>query len=431
MNTEWRPTTKYVVGMGLAIFGIYLIYLSRSVLALIIIAALIAFLVRPIISFLFHRLKVPWRLAVLVTYLVATIVLLLAPLFLVPPIVNAVDFVLNLDYQALINSSFQWLENTLLSLKETDVQTLGIDINLDNLIDPMLASVQNAAPAITPELPSISAIINSLGSAFVVSYGVAVGVVGTAFSFAFMILAAIYFSLDAHRLYDWFLDTVPQAHRPEIVILLRRLRLVWEHFFRGQVILMVFIGTFVWLGGTALGLPGAFPLGIIAGLLEIIPSLGPFLAAIPGVIVALLQGSTYLAVNHFVFALIIILFYILVQAVENNFVVPRVLGEAVDLHPMVILVGVFVGATVWGILGALLAAPVMASGREIIRYLYLKTLGEEPFPPEEEESEATEISWTDSIKTLGTKVQQFILVRPASPPKPQETTPQNSEEGQN
>ena len=119
--------------------------------------------------------------------------------------------------------------------------------------------------------------------------------------------------------------------------------------------LMFTVGTITLIGNSALGLPGAFSLAVIAGLLELIPNFGPFFAVVPAVIVALLQGSTYWGVNNFIFALMVIGFYILVQQVENNLIVPRVLGGAVKLHPLVIMGGVVVGATVAGIAGALLA----------------------------------------------------------------------------
>jgi predicted PurR-regulated permease PerM len=407
------------VGVGLALFAIFVLYLSRSVIPLLIIGALIAFLVRPIISLLHYRVKVPWALAVFVTYLLVTILILLAPLILVPPVVGAVNFLLELDYQALIDNTLQLLEDSLVSLKEFDYYILGYAIDLDGVVDPMLSGLQNTGPVATPQLPSLSTILNSLGSIFAASYGVAVGVVGTLFSgivaFVFMILSAVYFNLHAHKLYGWLLNTVPQTHRSEMVILLRRLRLVWEHFFKGQVLLMVIVGTLVWLGGTAIGLPGAFALGIIAGLLEIIPNLGPTLAAIPAVIVALLQGSLYLDVSNFVFALIVIGMYILVNALENNLIVPKVLGDAVDLHPLIVFIGVIVGAITWGILGALLAAPVIGSSKEIVSYLYRKALAEDPFPPDEV-SEEKETSGR-RLGTLREKVQRIWHWRPADLPE--------------
>ncbi len=410
MNTEWRLTTRYIVGAGLVIFALYILYLSRSVIPLLMIGALIAFLVRPIISLLHSRFKVPWAISVLITYLLVTVILLLAPLIFIPPIVDAINFLLGLDYQLLIDNALQWLEDTLLALQAMDPSLFGFTFPLDGLVDPMLTAIQSTEPFMTPQLPSLSTIVNSLGSIFSASYGVAVGVVGGVFagivSFVFLILSAVYFNLHGHKLYGWFLNTAPQNHRAEMVVLLRRLRLVWEHFFKGQVLLMVIVGALVWVGGTAIGLPGAFALGIIAALLEIIPNLGPTLAAIPAVVVALLQGSTYLDVNNVVFALIVIGLYVFVNALENNLIVPKVLGDAVDIHPLIIFIGVIVGATTWGILGALLAAPIIGSVKEIVSYLYRKVLGETPFPPDSPTEEDADSE--SKISELWQRIQKRI-----------------------
>lgn len=172
---------------------------------------------------------------------------------------------------------------------------------------------------------------------------------------------------------------------------------------------MFIIGLITWMGGTALGLPGAFALAIIAGAMEIIPGLGPFLAAVPAVMVALIQGSNHLDVSHFIFALIVAGFYWGVQQIENNIIVPRVLGEAVELHPLVVMVGVVVGASVGGILGALLAAPVIASTKAIVSYLYAKILDQDPFPPQTEEApEIRPFSW-EQVKSLWHRVQHTRL----------------------
>jgi predicted PurR-regulated permease PerM len=171
---------------------------------------------------------------------------------------------------------------------------------------------------------------------------------------------------------------------------------------------MLIIGVVTWIGSTAIGLPGAFALATIAGVMELIPNLGPFLAAVPAVIVALIQGSTYLGVNHLTFALIVIGLYVVIQQIENTFIVPRVLGEAVNLHPLVVIIGVIVGANVAGILGALLAAPVIASIREILGYLYAKILGEDPYPPQPVQPEEVTPSLLEQIRLLWARGQQFI-----------------------
>ena len=415
MTTEWKTTTKYIVSIGLIVLGLVIIYISRSVLPSLIIGGLIAFLVRPLVNVFDKKLRFPRGLAVLTTYLIVIIIILLSPLILIPPIISAVRFVIEIDYQALIDNILTWFETTLLSIRASDLHILGVPINLDNLIDPILPSIQDVSPVITPKLPTIDVILDSTMSAFSLSYNVAVGIVGSVTSgfiaFIYMIFVALYLSFDGGQIYENFLGIIPEPMRYEISTLIARLKKIWESFFRGQITLMIIIGTSVWLGLTLLGLPGAFALGIIAGLLEIIPNIGPILAAVPAFIVALLQGSYLYNIDNFIFALIVIGFYVLLQTLENYFIVPRILGGAVELHPLVVLTGVLIGATVWGILGALLAAPIIASFREIIAYLYNKILDRDPFPSDEDEQA---IEYPTLTETITEKIQQ-IKNHPKSP----------------
>jgi predicted PurR-regulated permease PerM len=152
---------------------------------------------------------------------------------------------------------------------------------------------------------------------------------------------------------------------------------------RGQLTLMLVVGVLTWLGLLALGVPGALGLGTIAGLLEIVPSLGPVIATVAAVLVALRYGSTYLQISPQLLAGLVILFYVLVQQLENLLIVPRVLGDALKLPALLVLVGIAVGAAAGGVLGAVLATPLIATAREVLRYWQRKRRGEEPFPAEE------------------------------------------------
>jgi predicted PurR-regulated permease PerM len=158
---------------------------------------------------------------------------------------------------------------------------------------------------------------------------------------------------------------------------------LWNNFFHGELVLMLVVGGMTTIGLAALGVPGALYLGIIAGLLEIIPNFGPIIATVPAVIVALIQGSAFLPISNLAFAGLIILFYILVQQVENNLIVPRVLGAALELPPLIVMTGIVIGASAGGILGALLATPVIASGREVLHYIYRKMMEQEPIQVED------------------------------------------------
>ncbi|MEZ4834436.1 MAG: AI-2E family transporter [Caldilineaceae bacterium] len=153
---------------------------------------------------------------------------------------------------------------------------------------------------------------------------------------------------------------------------------IWQAFFRGQLLLSTVVGVItggiLWL----LGMPGALILGIIAGALEVIPNIGPVLAMIPAVIVALIQGSDLLQIGNLQFALLVVGVYFVIQQLENQLLVPRIIGDSVNLHPIVVLCGVVVGASVAGVLGAFLAAPVIASSRVVGSYVHAKLLDYDP-----------------------------------------------------
>ena len=412
MSTDWNKTTKHIVAVGMVLFGLYLLYLSGPVLKILVIAALVAFLLMPVVTFLHNRLKIPRVLATLLSYLVLIVAILLAPLVLLPPAIDGFNVLAGIDYQAVGGNLFHWTEDTLVTVSQVETSILGFTVDLSGVAKPALEALRNTSLTELIALPSFENIFTSVRSTLTLTVNVATSLAGSvaagALAVILTLLYSIYFSLDADKLGPRFLRVVPEPYRPEIATLISRLSATWRAYFRGQIMLMFTVGTITLIGNSALGLPGAFSLAVIAGLLELIPNFGPFIAVVPAVIVALLQGSTYWGVNNFIFALMVISFYILVQQVENNFIVPRVLGGAVKLHPLVIMGGVVIGASVAGIVGALLAAPVIASGKEIMSYLYAKILSQDPFPPTEEASNEEPILWQERLQGLWAWWRRFI-----------------------
>ena len=118
--------------------------------------------------------------------------------------------------------------------------------------------------------------------------------------------------------------------------------------------------------------------------MEVVPSLGPILATIPAAILALMFGSTiFSGLSPWVFMLIVILGYVLLQAIENQVLVPKILGNAVSLPPLIVLIGVTIAGATAGVTGIFLATPVMATGKELLTYVYDKVISvPEPKPLE-------------------------------------------------
>ena len=367
------------MAIGLVIFAFYVVHLLQPILSLLILASLIAFVANPTIRFLHRQLKIPRGAAVAITYLLASLLILLVPVLLFPQVVNAVNFLLRLDYADLINNLRNWAQTTLVQLRDSDLHVLGVTIVMDQIVDPVLATIQNVGPVVPPTPPSLSTLFSSLGPALtnslVAVVGVAGSVVANVASFVLMILTSIYLSQDAYKIRDLMVNNLPLAYQPEIASLLFRLQSIWNHYLRSQLLLMLTIGVLVWLGAAILGLPGAFALGIVSAVLELLPNVGPVLAIIPAVIVALTQGSTHFALSNGVFTLIVVAFYFAVQEAENFLIVPRLMSKEVNVHPLVVILGVFVGTLSFGILGAILAVPAIATASEIIKYLYMKIRG--------------------------------------------------------
>jgi len=111
-------------------------------------------------------------------------------------------------------------------------------------------------------------------------------------------------------------------------------------------------------------------LSIIAGVLELVPIIGPIISAVPAVLLAATAGPAAIVAA--------LLMYTLVQQVENNFFVPKIQGDAVELHPAVVMFAIIIGGALAGLLGAILALPVTAAFRDVVRYLFRRLSPDEP-----------------------------------------------------
>ncbi len=130
---------------------------------------------------------------------------------------------------------------------------------------------------------------------------------------------------------------------------------------RGQIALSLFIGTITWIALTLIGIKVALPLAVIAGILEIVPTIGPILAAFPAVVIALTISPTM--------AIIVGIIYFAIQIVENNILVPRIMQQAVGLNPIIVIMCILAGGELMGIVGALLSIPFVSMIIVIIQSL--------------------------------------------------------------
>lgn len=397
-SNRWSNGTKYFVSALLFLAFLGLLYISSKSLSTIIFASLLTFIVHPLIKFFQQRLKMKRGGATLLTYVLVLVLIITIPFLIIPSIVEAIQYIANIDYANLLQNLSDWVTMQAQSIETIPLIGKSLASSLEELAG-ILSDIGSQNPQANA---SIDVSFQNIGGRIAQTLEFLVSVFGPLISIGatvvFTLLISLHMSLSLDMIRNGIKKLIPPAYEIEIVGLMGQIIRIWQSFLRGQLSLMVIMGVLVWLGNVILGTPQALFLGILAGLLEVIPSLGPILATIPAVILALFLGSsnTILGLDrleHWAFALIVIGFYILVQVIENQLLVPYVLGDAVDLPPLVVIVGVVIGGSAFGLLGVFLATPVISTGREVFMYLYDKILEPppEPEPPEEKASLAETI----------------------------------------
>lgn len=389
-DSHWDLATKRTVLVILLVVGVGIFWISRPVLSLLIVGGIVAYLLSPIVD-LCQRLRIPRSVSTIILFLLLLVALIFTPVLLLPVLLTQLSsLTFNVPYTA--NLFVGWMQRTVANLPPA-VEILGFTFDLTGFYQGFQASInqdltQQWLPTPQDILSYINQAIGTATSVLSTSVNVGFSVVGGVFTvlFYFFVLffISLYLTKDAPKIRAYIEGLFPRAYQSELGDLFSRIGHIWQAFFRGQIILSTSVGVATWLALTLAGMPGALILAILAGSLEIIPNLGPIIAMIPAVIVALIQGSDTLAVGNFTFALLTVGIYFIIQQFENNLLVPRIIGNSVNLHPVVVICGVVIGASVGGVMGAFLAAPVIASLRMLGAYVYNKLIDNpvvlEPLP---------------------------------------------------
>lgn len=166
---------------------------------------------------------------------------------------------------------------------------------------------------------------------------------------------------------------VPDQFQPFVTHVLGKVRLMLGQWLRGQLSLSLIIGVMAYIGLTILQVPYASVLALLAALFEVVPYVGPVVAAIPAVFFAFTVSP--------VRALAVLLFYWAMQVLENNLIVPKVMQKAVGINPLISIISILVGAKLAGIAGALLAIPVATSVTIVIREIFAREHAREEVTP--------------------------------------------------
>jgi len=361
---RWNTSTKRTVVVVLLVLLALVIYRFNAVIPPLMIAFLVAFVLDPIVDFITARLHLSRGLAASLVFFVLILGMLgtlAAPATVVPSIARAVR-ALQIDVIRIITDVGAFFERPL--------EIRGYSVDLSQLYQELSGMLRTF-----------------VGSVAQGTIDVVLEVASGAFWLIIILIAAYYLVKDADRLVEQLDNLAPPGYRDDFVRLRKQITAVWNAFLRGQLVMGLLMVAITTVAAMAVGLPYAFVLGLLAGLAEFVPNLGPIVALIPAALLALFQGSAFLPLSNFWFAVLVTGMYLVIQQVEGNLLLPRVMGSSLNLHPLVVLFGIIVGGSLAGILGMLLAAPVLATLRVVGRYVFYRLYDRDPFADPEEEAE--------------------------------------------
>jgi predicted PurR-regulated permease PerM len=256
-------------------------------------------------------------------------------------------------------------------------QSHGLSGSLPSYFDHLLSGINSAAAGFGISLPPPDQVRANLGRALqgqlqtivVQALGYIQLVAAVAADAALVLLLAFWFMVDGARVRAAFAQLVPERHRQRIRFVEDTLSTVLGGYIRGQLTMAAIIGVSAGVGSWLLGVKYPVVIGVLAFFFELVPMVGPILAALPAVLISAFQP--------FPLILEVIAFFIVMQFVENNILAPRISGGAVGLHPIAAILGLVVGFEVAGIVGALFALPAL-SAASVLGSAALKSWRGEP-----------------------------------------------------
>lgn len=333
LKITWTIIGWVLLGIGVS----WVLGRLGSVLFPLILGLLIVFFLRPPVEWLVHH-KVPRLAAISLCYLLALGVLVGAGFLLAPTIARQADqFVTSVpEYVERLQETFQVYQDR---YSET-VPEWAVD-TIDDALEDAGDEIGTFASGIAGHLLTAGRSVLELGIGFLT--GLVIG---------------FYLLYSLPSVGPGILDAMPPGWRRDAREASQRLEETVGGFVRGQVIVMAAVGVLTWLGLWLVGLPYSGFVGVLAGLLDIIPYIGPLLASIVAVIIALFTEP--------ILALWSLIVIIIVQQIETHLVRPKVMSDQVGIHPVIVILAILAGAAVMGFIGMLLAIPVVA----IIKALY-------------------------------------------------------------
>jgi predicted PurR-regulated permease PerM len=363
-SPKWSPTAKTVFGLTIAGIILGTLIYFRSLIGPMMVAVILAYLLHPVANRIKKVTHLSWRLIVTILYLLVLVILI---------------GILTLSGLAIVNQS----KNLIVVIQDfmaTDLSTLVNDISSQDLmIGPFELDMSKFdLNSLTQQLvQTLEPLLGRLGTSI---GAVATSALGTIGMMLFVLLVSYFLLADAGQ----FPDTADFVHIPGYDADIRRmgaeLGYLWNAFLRGQLLIISLTIVVYTILMSGMGVRNwVFIIAILAGLARLVPYLGPTVTWTVTIIVTLVQGDNYFGLPPVLYAALVVAVALVVDQIFDNIVSPLIFGQVLRIHPALLLLGALAAARLFGLIGLLLAAPVIATLKLLGSYTVRKMLDLDPW----------------------------------------------------
>lgn len=352
MREKWSTPARYTALSVLVAFNLFVIWYARALIQPLIMGGLLAYILMPAVNALKKHFGMRHKLAANLVYFLTLSLILASPALFLPNWI----------------AELRVFSEELLRIYEQVISFVAKPI----LIGPFTVDMSSYLPEVERSLTGLLGSLPERALHFVESASR-----NTAWFFM-IVVTTYYLLLDWDKVRELIIRQAPQNYRRDARLIFLEIKEIWAAYLRSQLALMGIVGvvfTLVWL---AIGLPGSLIIGALAGILTIIPDLGPMIASLIAIAVAYLEGSLFLPLSNFWFAILVLGIYLVLINLKNIWLRPRLMGRSVHLHEGIVFIAIIAAVLLQGIVGAIIVVPVIASLLVIGRYLRAGIYGEEP-----------------------------------------------------
>lgn len=362
ISPKWGGTTKIIISITIVAITAGLLIKFQGLMPQLIIIVLLAYLFNPVADFLSRKLHLSWKVSVSIVYLFAVLLIL---------------SLLTLSGVGLV----QQLQNMFILVQESvkNIPMLLKDLSgREFYAGPFLIDLRKVDLSLIGQqlLGSIEPLLGRTGTMVSTLAGGAANLLGWTL---FVMLASYFVLSESDGFWKGILHFNIPGYQQDLQKISLKLAQIWNSFLRGQLIVMTLAAAIYLVALSTLGVSYALGLALFAGLARFVPYVGPFILWIVLALVSYFQEFKLLGISPLTYALIVVGIAWLIDGITDNFIMPRIMATSLNVHPAAVLIAAIIGLDLLGILGVIIAAPMLATLQLVGRYFARKLFDLDPW----------------------------------------------------